>query len=620
MTFGWIMQVRPRNIETVGNMSVSDLTAAVRGMFKYRKIVFSRRIAPALILAVAAIGLLNLYRTVHSEYSVILIIAACVFCGFSIFWLLSNVLLLPWEKRRIASIRRSLDKMEYREARKLLDKASTGFRKLLMPPGRIELDLLWADYHTYSKHNNIATHEALGRANIRVLFPWEERDVTIRWLQLYWLTGTHDSFRRLLKKAETLIAEHNSYPTIRAWEAEIDGDFQTARKVLEESVSRKANTKSINVARLINLGRISLIMGNRTQAGDFFRQAADTFDTSGTPYLYDTVYHNLLILLLQDGRNDEAIKTINEYRKRVDWANPYMVLGYMNTVVDAARQIKDAPLLLSAYALVDVYVKPKLSREEFLAQMISELRSRSNDNQSFLEHVMRIHSAFPELLELPFPHRYMALTEIVGSLRTLAENGNLGPASHMFYTSVKKLVDSIELIDRQRRDVPADLMSDKWHWISARINVMKYRAHLEQKWTGDFFTELFNTLSDLIDVAESAENRYYLIYSMVMLVDEYASYEIQLGSDFPGGSWRSKAEEVLGVAERICLQNEKDRGLIVFTLGLAWGYYRLMGDSYRARFWIDKFKESGQSIYHYASWWRWKYIEVKNWVNNTHKQ
>ena len=36
--------------------------------------------------------------------------------------------------------------------------------------------------------------------------------------------------------------------------------------------------------------------------------------------------------------------------------------------------------------------------------------------------------------------------------------------------------------------------------------------------------------------------------------------------------------EALGDTEEIYLQNEKDRSLIEFTLGLAWGYYRLMKD------------------------------------------
>ncbi len=492
-------------------MTPSDIAAVAPSIIRHRKIIFARRFAVTWLCGVAAVVVWRVDVQFAIDDSRLIMAGAILAVG-AVLWLISGVTVLPWQKRRISRIRRALDEMQYRVARSLLDRGTTGLRRLLSPRARVEIDLLWADYHTRCKGDSVATHAALRRAGERAILPLEIRMVTVRWLQLYWMSGTYGRYRKLFRKSEQLLAQHDAYPTLQAWDAEIDGDYQTARDILQESVARTADN-DITAARYNNLGRIALLMGNRTKAGDYYRKAADALDGDNTPYLYATVYHNLLMRLLQDGQVDAAKNAIGEYRGRVDWSNPYMVLDYTNTLVELARQMHDVPLLLDAYAAVEVFIKPKLTREEFVAHMISELRTRGNDGQGFLEQVMGVRHAYPEIRSLPFPQRHAALSEIVGALKPLAASGNLGPAAELFSFCVQEIAESLGDIDRERRNTPADLMSIQWHWISARLQALKYRAEIEPDWSAEFFTALFRTLADLDDVATTSENRHYRMHA-----------------------------------------------------------------------------------------------------------
>jgi tetratricopeptide (TPR) repeat protein len=594
-------------------MTLSDIAAVAPSILKHRKIIFAGRFAVTWLCAVVAAVMWRVDVEFATDDSR-LMVSAAILAVVGVLWFIRGVSVLPWQNRRISKIRRALDEMQYRVARSLLDRGTTGLRRLLSPRAKVEIDLLWADYHTRCKGDSVATHAALRQATGRALLPVEIRMVTVRWLQLYWMSESYGPYRKLLRKSENLIDEHSAYPTLQAWDAEIDGEYQTARDILQESVARTADN-DITAARYNNLGRIALLMGNRTQAGDYYWKAADALDGDNTPHLYATVYHNLLMRLLQDGQIEAAKNVLGEYRRRVDWSNPYMALDYTNTLVEVARQMQDLPLLLDAHASVEVFIKPKLTREEFVAHMISELRTRGNDGQGFLEQVMGVRHVYPEIRSLPFAQRHAALSEIVGALKPLAESGNLGPSADLFSMCVQELSESLDDIDRERRSTPADLLSTQWHWISARLQALKYRAEIKRHWSDEFFDVLFRTLADLDAVATTAKNRHFRMHAKMMVVDEFASYEAQLGPEFPGSAWRETAEKALNQAEEIYLQYQDDLALVEFSIGLAWGYYRLKGDRERARFWIDRFEASGQSPLHYAGWWRDQYQEVKNWLS-----
>lgn len=594
-------------------MTISNIAAVAPSIFRHRKIVFDRRFAVTWLSALSAVVMwrVNVETPIDDTR---LLVAAAILAFAAVLSFIHGVIALPWQKHRILKIRRALDKMQYQVARSLLDRSTTGIRRVLSSRAKLEIDLLWADYHTRCKDDVVATHAALRRAGERAILPAEIRAVTVRWLQLYWMSGANGPYGRLLRKSENLIAQHHAYPTLRAWDAEIDGDYKTARDTLLESVARTANN-DITAARYNNLGRIALLTGNRTQAGDYYRKAADALENTDAAYLYATVYHNLLMRLAQDRQIDATRSAINDYRRRVDWTNPYMALDCANTLVEIARQMQDLPLLLDAYAVFEVFVKPDLRRDEFVAQMVSELRTRSNDGQGFPEQVMGVRHVYPEIRSLPFPQRHAALSEIVGALKPLAESGNLGPATDLFSMCVQELSESLDEIDRERRNTPPDLLNVQWYWLSARLQALKYRAETNRDWSDEFFSVLFRTLADLDDVATSAENRYSRMHAKIMLVDEFISYEAQLGPDFPSSVWRETAENVLSQAEEIYQNHQNDLALVEFTIGLAWAHYRLKSDRERARYWIDRFAASGQSALHYAGWWRDQYQEVKRWIS-----
>lgn len=171
-------------------MNISNITAVAPSIFRHRKIIFARRFAVTWLSAAAAVVMwrVNVGTPIDDSR---LMVASAILAFAAVFFLIRGVIVLPWQKRRILKIHRALDEMQYRVVHSLLERNTTGMRRVRSPRAKLEIDLLWADYHTRCKGDVVATHAALRRAGERATLPAEIRAVTVRWFQLYWTSGSY---------------------------------------------------------------------------------------------------------------------------------------------------------------------------------------------------------------------------------------------------------------------------------------------------------------------------------------------------------------------------------------------------------------------------------------------
>jgi hypothetical protein len=566
----------------------------------------SKRFLPLSIIA-APLGILWLSDLVNS-----ILVWMPLAILLMIFFLLRSRIVLPHEKKWLNKCATLIESCDYPSAKTLLlnTPAFMGVpAQLHWTLKKIQLFAITGDL--------VEEHEAVQQFKKLSLFPGEQHQSRLLEASLYFRSGNFKRFAELLELVdkETLpdSKSKTQYHLLSSNKNETEGNYAAAKSdlegLLENEVRGERNTSIYN-----NLARLEEIQGNELQAVHFYEKALDLLRKHPAANLYQVVYHNLIVLKARTGKTSDAKALLEEYRTAVDTRIAHQYLEYLNTQITLARQIKDLPMLLQGYAMVDLYLKPKLTKDEWTAQFVSELRTRANDQIGLHEHLFKTELLFDDLTSQPFPKSYFALKELFGVLKQLAKDNQLGPMGNLFKRTLSALSEVTPKIDAYRKTIPDVLLNQHFFWISEINSLHKLTAVTQDGFNQMFFETLFGQLKELIRISEDKDNHRLQMQALMMFCDEYSAYSSYINSQLDA-AYRQLAKQSLEKANQLLQFRIKDPELHQYMAGLAWYEWKINANTEKATYWINLFESKKFSQLHFAVWHRQQYAEVKNWLS-----
>lgn len=584
---------------------MSDFIPLTKTLFKHRTLVLSKRFGPVVAVLLVLLGISYLEWECNAWVWGLLI-----FLGVSL--LLRSLVILPHEKQWLGKCAALIKSCDYSAAEACLD-ATPAF---LGPPARFK----WTSRKVQlfaATGDLVKEHEAVQQLKKLALLPSEQHKCRLAEASIYFRSGNYRRFSEMLDKVskETLFDGKSKaqYHFLSSFKNEIAGDYAAAKAeiecLLEEDASGPHNTSAYN-----NLARLEELQGNELQAVHYYEKARDLLRSHPAANLYPVVYHNLVMHLARMGKAANANALLEEYRAAIDIRVTPQYLEYLNTQIHLARELNDLPMLLNAYALVDLHIKPKLKQDEWKAQFVSELRTRANDQIGLNEHLIKTELLFDDLTCLPFPKDYFVLKELFGVLRQLAKANQLGPMKSLFERTLSALSATAPKINAFRKTIPDALLEPHFYWISQKIELHKLTPTTPAHYNKAFFDSLFGQLQELARITEDKDNSRLQIHALVMLCDEYAAYSAHMSSQF-GADYQRLAQESLQEANHLLQSRSADRALFQYMIGLAWCEWKINASAERANYWVNLFEAKNISLRHYAVWLRQKHAEVKDWLS-----
>ncbi len=579
---------------------MSDFIALIKTFYEHRRLVLSKRFGPVVAVLLMLLGVRYLECSAW-------VWAPLTFLGVSL--LLRSSVILPHEKRWLDKCASLIKSCDYPAAEACLD-ATPAF---LGPPAQFK----WTSRKVQlfaATGDLVKEHEAVQHLKKLALLPGEQHKCRLAEAGLYYRSGNYRRFSELLGKVnkETPFnAESKAqYHFLSSFKNEIAGDYAAAKAEIECLLEEEMHYASV----YNNLARLEELQDNELQAVHYYEKARDLLRSHPAANLYPVVYHNLIIHLARAGNASNAKAVLEEYSAAIDSRVTPQYLEYLNTQIHLARQLKDLPMLLNAYALIDLHIKPKLKQDEWMAQFVSELRTRANDQIGLNEHLIKTELLFDELTSQPFPKDYFVLKELFYVLRPLADTRQLGPMKSLYERTLSALSATAPKIDAFRKTIPDALLELHFRWITKKIELHKLTPATPADYNKAFFDSLFGQLQELARITADKDNSRLQIRALVMLCDEYAAYSQHMSAQF-GADYQRLAQASLQEANHLLQSRSADRTLFEFMIGLAWCEWRINGSAERATYWVNLFEAKHISLLHYAVWLRQKHAEVKDWLN-----
>ena len=582
---------------------MSDFITLIKALCKHRTLVLSKRFGPV----VAA--LLVLQGSRYLECSAWVWGPLTFLC---VFLLLRSLVILPHEKQWLSKCVALIKSCDYPAAEACLD-ATPAF---LGPPAQFK----WTSRKLRlfaATGDLVKEHEAIQQLKKLALLSGEQHKCRLAEASMYVRSGNYRRFCEMLDKVnkETPFDDKSNaqYHLLSSHKKEIEGDYAAAKAEIECLLEEDANGTH-NASAYNNLARLEELQGNELQAVHYYEKARDLLRSHPAANLYPLVYHNLVMHLARTGKVSNAKALLEEYSAAIDTRVTQQYLEYLNTQIHLARELNDLPMLLNAYALVDLHIKPKLKQDQWMAQFVSELRTRANDQIGLHEHLIKTELLFDDLTYLPFPKDYFVLKELFGVLGQLADANQLGPMKGLYERTLSALSATAPKMDAFRKTIPDALLEPHFYWISQKIELHKRTPTTPADYNQAFFDSLFGQLQELARITEDKDNSRLQIHALVTLCDEYATYSQHMSSQFKA-DYQRLAQESLQEANHLLQSRSADPTLFEYMISLAWCEWKINASAERTNYWVNLFEAKNINLRHYAVWLRSKHAEVKDWLN-----
>lgn len=539
---------------------------------------------------------------------------ATLLCILLIF-LLRALIVFPWEKKKIKQIEKYLDNCEYSLADKSLNQPHIFYGM----PARIKLIKLKIR-RSIQKEDIFNEYMEARELKGLALLQNEKRDAAQREAMVLYRAGNYRDFKTVLSgiKKETLAVSDEKwlYAELLGFKFAQEGNYTAAKAVLENAIAESIHeSQEKQLVPYLNLAVFEAFSGNYNEAEASFLKALDILREHPKPYLFNDVFHNLIQAKMKNGKIDEAVALLNEYRSCVDKNNPYQLMGLSNEWLILARQTGILNFLYLSHAIMDAEIKPRLNNEEWLAEFVSEIHSMMNDPVDNSINFYKADLLFKEFVEMSFPKSFYALKELYFSLSALPPE-QLKEFDILLSRTIKSLLDLRSRVEEYLKDLPRQLLDIRFSWLSDLSFLHKIVPMHPEDYTRSFFETLFKNLDELARQAKDKENPILQIRALILICDDYANYSLSLNEVFRS-QFKLRAQEALHQASLLAEQRIADPAVEEFLIGLAWFELHINDDKKKATYWIDVFDKRGTSIRHYALWMQNYYSEVRQALPNS---
>lgn len=235
------------------------------------------------------------------------------------------VFLLPHEKRRLKEIRKYLGRLELDKAKDLLS------RPVFLPgvPFLIQRGFLQTMYYLHRK-DLLGAYTAIVPTGKHYLLPKEAMEYSCLKGRIYWETGNIRDFIALFEDEKTISLNENfstSYSVLKSHWYAAKRDLRNAKQVLESVIA--TDIDKVTKIHLYNeLAVFEGRSGNKQEQISHLFNAAKLLKKTPLPVYFESVFHNLAINLLQEGRDTEARQVMNDYREHIDLKNVQQCLMF----------------------------------------------------------------------------------------------------------------------------------------------------------------------------------------------------------------------------------------------------------------------------------------------------
>lgn len=592
-----------------------DLLSLFKEIYKHRDLAFSKRfLLFTLVLIVGFVtGLFNTEWWFSGEvFPLILILSWFAVIAGLLFW---GLRLLPFEATRLKYIEQHIEKAEFKEAQNSLERNYL----LTTPVFNIRRELLKV---SLLKQRGLM-HEAyktLKFISSKPLITTERNIVELAKASLFFETGNYRDaliiFKSINRSYLINVNKKVRYALLASELAEINGDFRSAKAELEQ-VLDDVQIEGVNEAFVYhNLARLEGIQGNKNTALGYYEKSWNLLRTSRHFFQISVTAENLILLQARIGDSDKARKILNEYKNLIDINNPIQLLEFNNCTIALAREINDRSLLLKAYQSLTNNIPSKITQEEQINLLVSELRMRFNDRVDFETHLAKTMGCLSGAANLLLLHKLTVYKEVLAILRQVMEITVPRPDLLLYHGWICFQFIQLEgLLDSQRSKIPSSLPSYREQWLIFKLELLKSKLHLYPLGVPKKeFKSMFETLTELKNIWSDKDNQLREMKALVIILDEYAAYSEELNSKKFKEDYAELAHTTLEQAETLLEANLQHPAMYEFTAGLAYFWSRIANHKSKVEYWLGKFESKEPNLNHFANWYRERYKKTNEWL------
>ncbi|MEY6434083.1 hypothetical protein ABC977_16895 [Thioalkalicoccus limnaeus] len=397
---------------------------------------------------------------------------------------------------------------------------------------------------------------------------------------------------------------------------ENQGNYQAAAELLRDLIAEGERYQCPELYS--NLAVLEDLAGNKTQSQHYFEKAVDSIGEAYRCHVSPIVYHNLIHFAAREMNVDAAKSWLSRYRDNIDRNNVIQYLSYLNEQIELARQLQDLPLLLEAYALIDIEIIPKATRSERLALYVTGLRMRVNDPLPIAEHLAKIDLMFSELICQRFPKNYTALKELFNFFSLLTDQGVVkrippqlaATVQRLFRESRRAMEEMPEKIREYRHTIPEALVGESLHWLEELHYLSRILIGRSGNRGNGFFRIHLDELIEQKNKGSEVENLQIQLRACMMICEWYLD-----SRDFLCATTRQEAisicRDVLHEAQGLLRQHTGNTHYADFFIGQAFFELQINESVQQSAVWIKHFDDLECSLDHFARWLREQYTTVK---------
>lgn len=377
-----------------------------------------------------------------------------------------------------------------------------------------------------------------------------------------------------------------------------------------------------------NLARCDEMSGHRKQKLTHLRRAWHEWKKSPEPAALEYLIHNLAIETVRDGDLQKANGIVQEAFLLIDQSQPDQVLMWHNVSVEVAREANDQELLKTAYkAFDDLCPSLSFTAAQRLTLQITRLRMDFNDGleEDFQNFPAKIHRLLDDLSLLTHSDQLTALKEIGHNVEQIA-SARRHPTSlmreldHLLVRCDSMALERADTVEAQLETLPPALINQRQHWLGLQHYLEKIRIRDASTFPDRALENLFKCQKESAELHQNKGVDHAAIHAWIVICDEYVGYMEQFFRYRRQWATELKRQHektaicALIEAEQLLEKREVTHGLEDAMIGVAEFALKLSNDKESARYWVELFDERGNSLNHYAHWFRKKYHWVKSAV------